>query len=329
MAPRIAILGAGFIGKTLLRSYVGTAHEVSVLDRKPCPAEFQHSTRWIQGAFENSEAVARAIARADTVFHLISSTVPADVVDESKEIMSNVVRTIELFRLCVQEKIGRLIFISSASVYGVSKVVPIRETDATDPISSHGIHKLTIEKYASLHRHNYGLNCKIMRLSNLYGWGQDLFGRQGFVSIVIGKLISGEPIVIMGDGSAVRDYVHIDDGVRACHLLAGTNSEEMMFNIGSGVGLSINDVLAEFRGFISRPLELRYRASRMSDIGASVLDITKARSLLGFKPSVSFREGLRATLSAYARQNPPLMNVLKPGVTVTTDSSGVKGDPGS
>lgn len=322
MALRIAIIGAGFIGKNLLRSYVGTAHEVSVLDRNPCPDEFRHSTRWNQGSFENSEDVSRTIARADSVFHLVSSTVPADQVDENKEIMGNVVQTINLFRLCVQEKVRRLIFISSSSVYGISKVLPIHETAATDPISSHGIHKLTIEKYAHLYKYKHGLDCKIMRLSNPYGWGQNLFGRQGFISIVIGKIISGEPISIMGDGSAVRDYIYINDVVRACHLLANMNNEEMIFNIGSGIGLSINDVLAEFQGLVRKSLALRYTESRMNDIGASILDITKAKSLLGFKPVVRFHEGLKTTLSVGASHNPKLKNALKSEIAMVRDSVG-------
>jgi UDP-glucose 4-epimerase len=322
MAIRIAILGAGFIGKNLIRSYLGTAAQVSVLDHKPCPGEFRDLVQWHQGALENPDDVLRAIARADIVFHLISSTVPADLIDETREIMGNVVQSINLFRYCVQESVHRLIFVSSASVYGDSSVLPISEIAATDPISSHGIHKLTIEKYASLYRYKHGLDCKIARLSNPYGWGQDLFGRQGFISIVIGKIIRGEPVHVMGDGSSVRDYIYIQDVVRAFHLLASTSNEGMIFNIGSGVGLSINDVLAAFEAFVNVPIEVRHTEGRRNDIGASVLDITKARQGLGFEPAVRFHEGLEKTLSSYATHHQELAKALKRGATMVGDVVG-------
>ena len=322
---RIAVLGAGFIGKSLLRSWFGSANQVSVLDRNPCPDEFRHSVQWNQGSFENSDDVLRTIARADIVFHLVSSTVPADLVDENKEIMGNVVQSINLFRYCVQERVGRLIFVSSASVYGVSRELPIAETAATDPISSHGIHKLTIEKYASLYQYKHGLDCKIARLSNPYGWGQNPFGRQGFVSIVIGKLLAGEPVSILGDGNAIRDYIYIGDVVRACHLLAETSSAETIFNIGSGIGIAVNEVLAEVQGFVNVPIELRYTDSRKNDIDASVLNIARARQHLGFEPHVKFHDGLKATLSSYAAHSSKLRNLLNPELAAMGDSASSRG----
>ena len=308
---RIAILGAGFIGKNLLRSYVGTTDHVSVLDHNSCPDEFRGLVEWNQGSFENASDVLRTIAGVEVVFHLISSTVPADLVDENKEIMGNVVQSINLLRYCIQEKIRRLVFISSASVYGAWKTMPIPESAATDPISSHGIHKLTIEKYARLYSYRDGLDCKIARLSNPYGWGQALFGRQGFISIVIGKIIKAKPVRVMGDGSAIRDYIYIQDVVTACRLLAGTTSKETIFNIGSGVGLSIRDVLEVFQGAVKVPIEVRYVEGRKNDIGTSILDITRARQCLGFDPVVGFRDGLRETLSLCARDHPELLRVLK------------------
>lgn len=293
LSLRIAILGAGFIGRNLLRSYVGSGYELSVLDRHPCPDEFLDSTRWHKGSFDNSEDIVSTIAGADIVFHLISSTVPADQVDETSEIMANVIQTINLLRLCVEHKVGRLIFISSASVYGTINTLPIKESYETDPISSHGIHKLTIEKYVGLFNYKYGLDVKIMRLSNPYGLGQDIFGRQGFIAIVIGKIISGKPIIVTGDGSAVRDYVHIDDVVKACHLLANTHNKEILFNIGSGVGLTTNEVLGKIKLLVDRPFDVCYESRRSGDILASVLDISKAASLLGFTPSIKFDEGLK------------------------------------
>jgi len=310
MSAKISILGAGFIGKNLLNSYIDNNCLISVLDLSPCPDAFRNRVEWIHGSFGNSADVLRAIKGANIVFHLISSTVPSDDVTENEEILNNVVQTLNLLKICVQENVQRIIFISSASVYGIQHELPIYETASTDPISSHGVHKLTIEKYLLLYKYKYSLNCKIMRLSNPYGFGQDIFGRQGLVSIGIGKILTGDALTIMGDGNAIRDFIYIDDVIRACHLLAETDAEEVVFNIGSGKGIRINDVINEFQYFTKKPLKTHYVEGRKNDISASILDVQKAKKALGFRTNTTFKDGLKLTLSLYEKQYPQLQEFL-------------------
>lgn len=310
MKKKIAILGAGFIGKNLIGSYISSGTLLSVLDHNRCPDELTHHVQWQKGNLENSADILKTIKGAEIVFHFISSTVPGDSVDENEEIIKNVTETINLLRLCVQENVKRIVFISSASVYGIKHNLPIDEEASTDPISSHGIHKLTIEKYLQLYKYNYGLDCKIMRLSNPYGWGQNIFGRQGIIAIAIGKIISGDPITIMGDGNAIRDFIYIDDVINAYHLLAETKSNEIVFNIGSGAGLSINEVVHELQKLTNNALKIRHVENRKNDISTSVLDINKAKKVLGFKVNTSFRSGLKKTLSLYAKYHPKLNKTL-------------------
>lgn len=118
MALNIAVLGAGFIGKNLLASCIARGDNVRVLDRNPRPAEFEPIKEWVQGSFMNGEDIVHAVRGADIVFHLISSTVPGDTIDENEEIFNNVIQTINLLRICVQENVKRIIFISSSAVYG-------------------------------------------------------------------------------------------------------------------------------------------------------------------------------------------------------------------
>ncbi len=291
-----AILGAGFIGRHLLRSLLSQGCVVSVLDEALCSAEFSSRTRWVQGSFMNRKDVARAIEGASVVYHLISSTVPGDAVDENEELFSNVVQTINLLRECVHQGVRRVVFISSASVYGRRRTLPIPEAAETDPISSHGIHKLTIEKYLQLYKYEFGIDCKIMRLSNPYGSGQNLYGRQGFISIVIGKLLSGGDIEIRGEGTAIRDFVHIDDVVWALRRLAVIESDESVFNIGSGQGVCLNDVVGLVQDILGKTVPVRRTDERMADIPASILDISKARRIMGFEPRISLRDGLQELL---------------------------------
>ncbi len=292
-----AILGAGFIGQNFIRWFLPCGDQLRVLDHKACPAEFTGKLTWVRGDLSDESAVRRAIKGAVVVYHFISSTVPGDIADEGGELIQNVVQTLRLLKLCVEEKVSRIVFISSASVYGVQSVLPIPETALTDPISSHGIHKLTIEKYLQLYKYQYGLDCKIMRLSNPYGPGQALTGRQGFVAIVIGKMLSGDSIMVRGDGTIVRDFIYIDDVVETLSLMGVCQSLESVFNVGSGQGYTLNQVLELMRRLTGRTIKVAYAENRCVDIPSSVLDISRATVSLGKAPAISLEAGLSRILA--------------------------------
>ncbi|CAL61311.1 putative UDP-glucose-4-epimerase [Herminiimonas arsenicoxydans] len=292
-----AILGAGFIGQSFIEFALEHGYNLRVLDHKSCPAEFDGRLTWVQGNLSSEEAVRKVLQKSDIVFHFISSTVPGDVADEGGELIQNVVETLHLLKLCLQEKVSRVVFISSASVYGVQPVLPIAETALTDPISSHGIHKLSIEKYLQLYKYQYGLDCKIMRLSNPYGPRQSIKGRQGFVAIALGKILAGDAISIRGDGSAIRDFIYIADVCSALHLLAITKVKDSVFNVGSGQGYSLNQVVEGMEKITEQRLVTSYVASRFVDIPASVLDVSRAREQLGHVIKYSLEQGLAETFA--------------------------------
>jgi len=294
---RAAVLGAGFIGMNFVRHALQRGYELSVLDHKPAPADLAGQLKWLQGDMAREADVAQALQGADTVFHFISSTVPGDQVDIAAELQQNVFQTLQLLNLCVKHEVRRVVFISSASVYGEQKVLPIAETAATDPISAHGIHKLTIEKYLQFYRHQYGLDCKIARVSNPYGPGQKITGRQGFIAIAIGRIVAGERIMIRGDGTDIRDFIYIDDVSEALHRVATTTSDETLFNVGSGFGYSLNDVVAQMRELTGLPLPVTYTESRFADIPQSVLDTSRSRFVLRIEPQLPLRAGLIKTLT--------------------------------
>jgi UDP-glucose 4-epimerase len=296
MNLRVAVLGAGFIGNNFIRHCLHSGLGISVLDHKPCPTDLQGKLNWTRGDIANHDDVTRVIRGSEVVYHFVSSTVPGDQVDEGGELIQNVVETLSLLKTCVSEKVKRIVFISSASVYGIKTVLPVAETAGTDPISSHGIHKLTIEKYLQLYQYQHGLDCKIVRLSNPYGPGQNIHGRQGFIAIAIGKLLSGAPIVVRGDGSAVRDFVYIEDVCDVLALLRTAEPAESVFNVGSGRGISLKQVLSTIESILGRQIEIAYTGTRFVDIPASVLDISRERELLGKSAKVSLEEGIGRTL---------------------------------
>ena len=297
MALNAAVLGAGFIGQNFIRRAILRGYSLRVLDHNDVAKEFEDKLTWIRGDFSSEDAVRKAIHGVDVVFHFISSTVPGDMVDEGGELMQNVVQTLQLLKLCVRENIRRIVFISSASVYGVQAMLPVHEGASTDPISSHGIHKLAIEKYLQLYTYQHGLDCKIMRLSNPYGPGQSVTGRQGFIAIAIGRMLAGEKIEIRGDGTIVRDFIYIDDVVEALDLAATCQAKEGIFNVGSGRGYSLNEIIEIMGRVTGKPVAIKYVASRFTDIPASILDISREKDILGKAHKVSLEHGLAKTLA--------------------------------
>lgn len=289
-------MGAGFIGRHLANWSLRQGVELRVLDHKECPQELLGKVVWIKGDLNDDQAVREVLKGAEVVYHLISSTVPGDVTDESRELIQNVVPSLRMLKICLEQQVRRVVFISSASVYGLQQVLPIPETAMAIPISSHGVHKLAIEHYLQVYKYQYGLDCKIMRLSNPYGPGQALTGRQGFIAIAIGRLLAGEPLMIRGDGSIIRDFIYIDDVADTLHRLGTTESKESLFNVGSGIGYSLNQVVATMERIAGVSIRVEHSENRFVDIPASILDISKETTILGKTDKISLEAGLRRTL---------------------------------
>lgn len=294
---RAAVLGAGFIGLSLVRRLMESHSEVAVLDHNHAPVDLPGQVRWIRGEFADPAAIEQVLAGAEVAFHLVSSTVPGDEhVEVSRELSDNIFATLRFLDVCERQGVPRVVFASSSSVYGLQAQIPIPETAVTDPISSHGIQKLAIEKYLLLHRFHRGLDVRIARLSNPFGPGQRLFGRQGFVAMTIGHLLRGEPILLRDGGRPVRDFLYIDDVIEALTRLANYRNAPSVVNIGSGIGHSLQDIIAIVEDAIGRPIASIPGDLRRADIPVSVLDVTRAAAGIGFRSAVSVRDGLLRTL---------------------------------
>lgn len=294
---RVTVCGAGFIGSHLVQEALAEGLEVSVLDHKPCPPALQRRVNWVCGEFTDRQVLARALEGAGIAYHLVSTTVPGDDhVEVIKELSDNIFGTIRFIETCAACRVQRIVFVSSASVYGQQETTPIPETAQTDPISSHGIHKLTIEKYLLLHRFNHDSDVRIIRLSNPYGPGQNLHGRQGFIAIAIGNVIDDQPILLRDAGSPIRDFIYISDVARALIRVGTAEAAPPVMNIGTGVGFSLGHVIAELSRILGRPLTTTSGHLRHGDIPTSVLDVALARRSVGFVPSTTLSEGLERTL---------------------------------
>jgi UDP-glucose 4-epimerase len=172
--------------------------------------------------------------------------------------------------------------------------LPITEDHPTNPISSYGVVKLAVEKYILMYQVLYGIAPVILRPSNPYGPRQGTSGIQGVVAAFLSRLKRGEPITIWGDGSTVRDYIHVSDLV-ALAVLAARSSETGLFNVGSGKGHSLNDIIETISRVIGIQPVVEHELGRDFDVRQIVLDATLAERKFGWKPVVSLDEGLAQT----------------------------------
>ncbi len=301
----LVIGGNGFIGSNLVDLLLIENHSVRVFDKYlGGDRKSNDQVEYIVGDFGNRGLLNSALDGIDIVYHLVSTSVPKTSNDDpAYDVMSNVVETIHLLEQCVKKQIQKIVFTSSGgTVYGRPQYLPVPETAMTDPECSYGIVKLAIEKYLALFNHIYGLNYIVIRPSNPFGPRQNAEGIQGVISVFMRKMMRGETVTIWGDGSVVRDYIYISDLVNAIYIASMTNTNSKIYNIGSGEGKSINQIVEILRDVTSMPGNVEYLNSRQFDIPEIILDISKAVNELMWRPQISIIEGIRMTYEYMKQQ---------------------------
>ncbi|WP_406876112.1 NAD-dependent epimerase/dehydratase family protein [Sphingomonas sp. 179-A 2A2 NHS] len=293
------VLGAGgFIGTNLCLALRQSGSKVTAVGHRPAdwPAMLA-DVAWVEADFNDASAMARVVARGDTVVHLLGGSAPAESnANPIRDVEDSLLPSLRLIDICAAAGVGRLIFLSSGgTVYGPSDRQRLSESDSTNPISAYGINKLAVEKYLGLFRHLHGLSAIALRVANPYG----PFHRrvaQGIVGAALYKALAGKPIEIWGDGSVVRDYLHVDDLVAAILLAADYQGSDWVFNIGSGQGRSIREVVVDVCAQTDTPLaNVVYLPGRLADVPRNVLDCGLAARELGWRPRIAWSDGLRAT----------------------------------
>lgn len=290
--------GNGFIGSHLADKLLREGHRVRVFDKYE-----EHYRRPLAGVdyrfgdFGNRGLLAEALDGVDMVFHLISTTLPKTSNDDPVfDVQSNVVEALFLMEQCVEKKVKKVVFTSSGgTVYGRPTTLPVPEDSTTDPECSYGITKLAIEKYLALFHHLHGLDYTVVRPSNPYGDRQNPNGIQGAIPVFLGKVAKGEPIEIWGDGEVVRDYIFIDDLIEGIYRASMARATSHIFNLGSGAGCSLNDIVAVIRAVTGLEARIEYKEKRTFDIPAIYLDITRAKKELSWAPVTSLESGIEST----------------------------------
>lgn len=301
-APLCVVLGgSGFLGQRLCRALLTSRFRVRSVSRSGRPIghadPWWSDVEWIAAPIGTAPS-AGALHHADFVFHLASTTLPSTSNDNiSYDLESNVVATVQTLEAAVSAGVRRVVFVSSGgTVYGIARQIPISEAHPTDPICSHGIQKLAIEKYLYLFRSMKGLDSMILRVSNMYGESQDCNKPMGAVAHFTAKAMSGTPLEIWGDGTTTRDYVHVDDVVRALIMAARYEGAERVFNIGTGRGTSLAQLVDLLKERTPWPVAVNYGPKRGFDVPGNVLDVCRARTELLWTPEITLERGLDRVL---------------------------------
>lgn len=293
--------GGGFIGSAIADRLLQAGHELRIFERPrvmPYRAfDQQERVEWMMGDMLSTHDIRDAIEGTDVVLHMVSFTLPKSSNDDmSYDVQTNLVATIQLLNAMVSQNVGKIVFISSGgTVYGIPKYLPIDEHHPTDPVVSYGITKLAIEKYLLMFQRLYGIKATILRVSNPFGSRQRVETAQGAVTVFLHRALHGQTIDIWGDGSITRDYIYVSDVAEAFARAVDYSGTESVFNISSGVGTSLNELVDIIGNVLGERIDCRYLEKRPFDVPASVLSNALARQELGWTPEVTLREGIVRT----------------------------------
>lgn len=293
----LVIGGNGFIGSHLVDALLASGHKVRVFDRmvekyRP-PLE---GVEYQLAYFDDTAALSEALEGMDVVYHLVSTTVPATSNrDPVADIESNLVNTVKLLQLMQQQEVKRIIFLSSGgTVYGIPTTPVVSENHVLRPICSYGIVKVAIENYLHMFHQLYGMDYLCLRVSNPYGPRQGHLGVQGVIGTFLGKIKEGSEIQIWGDGSVIRDYIYVTDLAALC-AKAANFSASGIFNVGSGVGSSLLEVVEVLSVLNQAPVTPKYLPQRSYDVPKIVLNIDRAKDAFNWFPSVNLCKGMEMT----------------------------------
>ena len=278
--------GCGFIGRHVALLLAKSGYRVTLADRAPLgfafPPDLAGRITWRELELGSADWDT-LVADADIVHHYAWGSIPASAnSNPAGDLTANVSTTLAMLEALRRRGDGRVVFSSSGgTVYGRLQQIPVPERHPVAPITAYGAGKATAEIYLSLYRSMHGMDCRIARIANPFGAGQDLARGLGAVTTFLHHAMTDQVITIWGDGEVVRDYIHIADVARA---------------LGSGVGISLNAIVTELEIRMDRGLAVTRSRTRPFDVPVSILSVDLARTRLGWVPRLSFAEGIERTL---------------------------------
>ena len=293
--------GGGFIGSHLAEALVRAKYSVRVFGdlrsgMKNLEPVADH-IEIIKGDFGNESDLTAAIRDTDWIFHYISTTNPARSFENPVyDIQSNVVSSVRMMEIALKSDVKKIIFPSTGgTIYGDARTIPIPEDEPANPLNPYAISKLAIEKYLHYFFSRNGMDYLVLRYSNPYGERQNPYGNQGVIPIFLNRIRQNEAPVIYGDGNSIRDYIYIGDAIDATISLLNCRSNEKLFNVGSGTGTSLNQLLEIMSEVTGKPVSPIYKEDGGRYIKKVILDISKIQRETGWQPKTNISKGITRT----------------------------------
>jgi len=311
MAKYLVTGGAGFIGSHIVETLVERGDAVRVLDNLTTGKQENLEAvagrfEFIEGDIRDPETCARAAEGMDHILHEAAlASVVRSVEDPLLTNAINVTGTLNLLLAARDAGVKSFVIASSSAVYGDDPAMPKVEGREGRPLSPYAVSKFVDEKYAQAFHALYGMNTVALRYFNVFGPRQDPFSHYAAViPLFITKILRGERPIVFGDGEQSRDFIFVENVVRANIEAAGSAaSAGEVLNVASGDGLTVNGLLVAVNEILGTKLEAIHADARPGDIRHSTADVSKSRRVLGFEPRVSFLDGLRETAAWYKRRS--------------------------
>ncbi len=298
--------GAGFIGSNLVELLLGEGHQVVVLDDISSGYEenLHPDAEFVRGDVSVPDVAASAALGCGVIFHLAASVGNTRSIDEPvRDSQVNVIGTLNVLEAARAEGISRVVFSSSAGIFGELKTLPIAEDHPQDPDSPYGASKLAAEKMCLVYNKLYGMRNVCLRYFNVYGVRQRFDAYGNVIPIFAERMLRDRGVTIFGDGEQTRDFVHVADVARANYLAGTSTSAAGAFNIGSGTRISINDLARVMAEAIGVPAHIEHGEPRPGDVRDSLAAVDAAAAGFGFAPSVDLADGL-GTYLEWLRNDP-------------------------
>jgi UDP-glucose 4-epimerase len=306
VASALVIGANGFIGSHLVDALAASGAVVTAFDRfSSSTASFNASNvRRFTGEFLSRSDLEAAVEGQDYVFHFLSTTTPATAEsDPTLDIRTNIAQTVELLESCVAAGVRHFYFASTGgAIYGQQGKAEYSETDRALPISPYGIGKLSIEHYLDYFRAKHGLESTILRISNPYGTRQKPHRKQGLIPIALRQIALGNPVVRLGDGSMVRDFVYVEDLVHMITPIVGAQTEFRLYNVGSGIGYSVNDILDSLRRVTGIEFAVEQRPVPPTFVDRVVLNTSRYQREFGTAALTTLDSGVASTYEEIRKQ---------------------------
>jgi nucleoside-diphosphate-sugar epimerase len=301
--------GAGFIGSNIVKELLDRGENVRVLDnfstgKRDNVAPFKNNPRFelMEGDMRSFHIVREAVKGVDYVLHQGAlPSVPRSIIDPITTNDVNILGTLNVLEAAKEFGVKRVVYASSSSVYGNSEALPKVEDMPVQPLSPYALSKYTAERYCQIYYNLYGLETTVLRYFNVFGPNQD---PKSQYSAVIPKYITlmqaGKQPVVYGDGKQSRDFTYVQNNVEAVLLACvSERSAGEVFNVACGQRYTLLELIEQLNKILGKSIPPQFEDARIGEVKHSLADINRIQTRLGFKPSVSFHEGLRLTVQSF------------------------------